>query len=94
MACLTAIPMMRTLTTTIVLIDFATTFIHFDLVWTMTKGGPMRSTYLMSFFLYEKGLKVFKLGYGSAVGVVVSVIMTLCIAAYLLIYSRGEELKA
>ena len=88
------IPMMRTLTTTIVLIDFATTFIHFDLVWTMTKGGPMRSTYLMSFFLYEKGLKVFKLGYGSAVGVVVSVIMTLCIAAYLLIYSRGEELKA
>ena len=54
----------------------------------------MRSTYLMSFFLYEKGLKVFKLGYGSAVGVVVAVIMTFCIAAYLLIYSRGEELKA
>ena len=88
------IPMMRTLTMTIVLIDFATTFIHFDLVWIMTKGGPMRSTYLMSFFLYEKGLKVFKLGYGSAVGVVVAVIMTFCIAAYLLIYSRGEELKA
>jgi ABC-type sugar transport system permease subunit len=88
------IPMMRTLTMTIVLIDFATTFIHFDLVWTMTKGGPMRSTYLMSFFLYERGLKAFKLGYGSAVGVVVAVIMTFCIAAYLLIYSRGEELKA
>ena len=88
------IPMMRSLTMTIVLIDFATTFIHFDLVWIMTKGGPMRSTYLMSFFLYEKGLKVFKLGYGSAVGVVVAVIMTFCIAAYLLIYSRGEELKA
>jgi ABC-type sugar transport system permease subunit len=87
------IPMMRTLTMTIVLIDFATTFIHFDLVWTMTKGGPMRSTYLMSFFLYEKGLKVFKLGYGSAVGVVVAVIMTFCISAYLLVYSKGEELK-
>lgn len=88
------IPMMRTLTMTIVLIDFATTFIHFDLVWTMTKGGPMRTTYLMSFFLYEKGLKVFRLGYGSAVGVVVAVIMTFCIAAYLSIYSRGKELKA
>ena len=88
------IPQMRTLTMTIVLIDFATTFIHFDLVWTMTKGGPLRSTYLMSFFLYQKGLKVFKLGYGSAIGVVVAVIMAFCIATYLLLYTKGEELEA
>ena len=88
------LPQMRTLTMTIVLIDFATTFIHFDLVWTMTKGGPIHTTYLMSFFLYQKGLRVFKLGYGSAVGVVVAVIMAVCIATYLYLYSRGEELKA
>lgn len=88
------IPQMRTLTMTIVLIDFATTFIHFDLVWTMTKGGPLRSTYLMSFFLYQKGLKVFKLGYGSAIGVVVAVIMAFCIATYLLLYTKGKELEA
>jgi ABC-type sugar transport system permease subunit len=48
----------------------------------------------MSFFLYQKGLRVFKLGYGSAVGVVIAAIMTACIATYLYLHSRGEELKA
>ena len=60
----------------------------------MTKGGPIHTTYLMSFFLYQKGLRVFKLGYGSAVGVVVAAIMAVCIATYLYLYSKGEELKA
>ncbi|MBE0479158.1 sugar ABC transporter permease, partial [Candidatus Aerophobetes bacterium] len=39
------LPQMRSLMATIIVIDFATTFIHFDLVWTMTQGGPLRSTY-------------------------------------------------
>ncbi|MEA3356453.1 MAG: sugar ABC transporter permease [Candidatus Bipolaricaulota bacterium] len=88
------LPQMRTLVITVILIDFATSFIHFDLVWTMTKGGPMRSTYLISFFLYEKGLRDFRLGYGSAVGVVIALIMAICITAYVLIAIRREEVTA
>ena len=60
-------------------------------VWTMTKGGPLRSTYLISFFLYEKGLRDFRLGYGSAVGVVIALIMAICISVYVFIAIRREE---
>ena len=88
------LPQMRTLVMTVILIDFATSFIHFDLVWTMTKGGPLRSTYLISFFLYQKGLRDFRLGYGSAVGVVIALIMAICISAYVFIAIRREEAAA
>lgn len=88
------LPQMRTLVMTVILIDFATSFIHFDLVWTMTKGGPLRSTYLISFFLYEKGLRDFRLGYGSAVGVVIALIMAICISVYVFIAIRREEAAA
>ena len=88
------LPQMRTLVMTVILIDFATSFIHFDLVWTMTKGGPLRSTYLISFFLYEKGLRDFRLGYGSAVGVVIALIMAICISAYVFVAIRREEVAA
>jgi len=79
---------------TVILIDFATSFIHFDLVWTMTKGGPLRSTYLISFFLYEKGLRDFRLGYGSAVGVVIALIMAICISVYVFVAIRREKVAA
>jgi len=88
------LPQMRTLVMTVILIDFATSFIHFDLVWTMTKGGPLRSTYLISFFLYQKGLRDFRLGYGSAVGVVIALFMAICISAYVFIAIRREEVAA
>jgi len=85
------LPQIRNLLVTIVIIDFATSFIHFDLVWTMTKGGPLRTTYLISFFLYEKGLADFRYGYGSAVGVVIASLMALCIAAYVLLLTTRQE---
>jgi len=88
------LPQMRSLMMTIIVIDFATTFIHFDLVWTMTKGGPLRSTYLISFFLYQRGMQAFKFGYASAVGVITMLIVSICVATYIFIYSKRVEARA
>jgi multiple sugar transport system permease protein len=85
------LPQMNTLIMTIVIIDFITTFIHFDLVWTMTKGGPLRSTYLISFFLYEKGLLTYKFGYASALSVVIALIIFTFLFGYIALYSRKGE---
>ena len=82
------LPQMRSLMITIIIIDFVTTFIHFDLVWTMTKGGPLYSTYLISFFLYQKGMHAFKFGYASAIGVIIAVIISVCIGTYVFLYSK------
>lgn len=86
------LPQMRSLMMTVIVIDFATTFIHFDLVWTMTKGGPLRTTYLISFFLYQRGMKAFKFGYASAIGVVTALVISVCVGVYILIYSRRAEI--
>jgi multiple sugar transport system permease protein len=88
------LPQMRTLMMTIIVIDFATTFIHFDLVWTMTKGGPLRSTYLISFFLYQRGMQAFKFGYASAVGVIIALIISACVGLLIFFYSKRGEVKA
>ncbi len=88
------LPQMRTLMMTIIVIDFATTFIHFDLVWTMTKGGPLRSTYLISFFLYQRGMQAFKFGYASAVGVIIALIVSACVGLLIFFYSKRGEVKA
>lgn len=87
------LPQMRSLTMTVILIDFACTFIHFDLVWTMTRGGPLYSTYLVSFFLYERGIQQVRLGYGAAVGVIITLIMCACIAIYVVLYSKRLEVE-
>jgi len=85
------LPQMRSLMMTIIIIDFATTFIHFDLVWTMTKGGPLRSTYLISFFLYQRGMQAFKFGYASATGVVTALIISACIGIYIFLCSKKVD---
>jgi len=88
------LPQMRSLIMTIIVIDFATTFIHFDLVWTMTKGGPLRTTYLISFFLYQRGMQAFKFGYASAIGVITALIISACVGTYIFFYSKGMEAQA
>lgn len=85
------LPQMRSLMMTIIIIDFATTFIHFDLVWTMTKGGPLHSTYLISFFLYQRGMQAFKFGYASAIGVVTALIISACIGIYVFLCSKRVD---
>ena len=87
------LPQMSSLMMTIVIIDFIATFIHFDLVWTMTKGGPLRSTYLISFFLYEKGLLTYKFGYASALSVIIALIICTFLIGYIILYARKEELQ-
>jgi multiple sugar transport system permease protein len=88
------LPQMSSLMMTIIIIDFISTFIHFDLVWTMTKGGPLRSTYLISFFLYERGLLTYKFGYASAVSVIIALIICVFLVGYIIVYARKEEVTS
>lgn len=85
------LPLMTPLMMMIVIIDFIGTFIVFDLVWIMTKGGPLRTTYLISFFLYEKGLMTYKLGYASAVSVFMALFLSAFVAVYLILYLRRSK---
>jgi multiple sugar transport system permease protein len=57
----------------------------FDLISIMTNGGPFGSTRVLSFYMFEKALSEygFRMGYGSAIAVVLFVIMLVFIAYFL-----------
>ncbi|WP_226781325.1 carbohydrate ABC transporter permease [Oceaniglobus trochenteri] len=46
----------------------------FDLVWSLTRGGPVNSSHTVVSFLYDFGIMRMRIGFGSAVGVVLFVV--------------------
>ena len=56
----------------------------FDVIWSLTGGGPAGATSTLVSYLYEDGIGSFRMGFGAAVGVVVFA-LTLVVAAL----SRG-----
>lgn len=57
---------------------------YFDLIWVMTKGGPVSATETMSTYMIKYGFERFSLGYGSALAVV---LFLLCLG-FSLFYQR------
>lgn len=43
----------------------------FDLIWIMTKGGPVNASNTMATYMYTHGFTRFQLGYGAAVSLVI-----------------------
>ena len=60
----------------------------FETIALMTKGGPINSTNTFVFYLYENGFEFFKIGYASAVGVVLMFVLGLLTFVYFQMLSR------
>jgi ABC-type sugar transport system permease subunit len=50
----------------------------FDMLYTLTNGGPGRATYVLIYAIYEKAFEFISLGYASAITVVLFFIIVLC----------------
>lgn len=62
----------------------------FDIVWTMTRGGPFNSTQLLSTYMYQTSFTVINLGYGSALAVVIFLLAIVFIIGYLVTASKED----
>lgn len=62
------IPLMRPVTTLVLITGFIDAIQVFDHIFILTSGGPMGSTNVMSLLLFNQGFKLFRLGYASAIG--------------------------
>ncbi len=65
---------------------------QFNLVWIMTKGGPVNASEVMATYMYRFGFVRFWLGYGSAVALVMLLICLAFSVAYLRLVRQPDYL--
>lgn len=63
---------------------------HFDLPWTMTQGGPARSTTTLSIEVYKTAFKNWKLGAAATVGTVWALLLMIFSFVYLKQVNESE----
>lgn len=69
------IPMIKPAIMSVLTLGFVYTFKVFDLVWVMTKGGPVNSTELVSTYAYRLSFEEFQFSRGAAAANVLFVIL-------------------
>ena len=78
------VPLLGSTILTTVYLSVLGSLTQFNLIWIMTKGGPVNASEVMATYMYRFGFVRFWLGYGSAVALV----MLLICLAFSLVYQR------
>jgi multiple sugar transport system permease protein len=87
------LPLMRPVSLSIVLLGLIYTFKVFDLIYIMTRGGPVDATTVLPIYTYQLTFQFFLFGKGAAAATVLLVGL-LGIAVAYLVLSRREEMAA
>ncbi len=70
------------------IVNIIASFKVFDTIQIITQGGPQNSTNTLVYSLYEYGFKFYKIGYASAIGVVLLVIISIFTIIYFKLLSK------
>lgn len=74
-----------------VILNVIATFNTFDMVMSLTGGGPGRSTEVLALSAYKEVFKMFNLNTGSAIAVSLLIINSLMAIGYFYLKSREER---
>ncbi|AXK32742.1 sugar ABC transporter permease [Streptomyces armeniacus] len=69
------LPQLRPMTVVVVGMAIVNSLKAFDMIWILTQGGPARSSETLALTMYREAFRLFHVGYGSAVALVLSVIV-------------------
>ena len=73
-----------------VLFRWMDAFKLFDLVFMFTQGGPGTSTETVSWYVYQLGLRFFRMGYAAALSYLVVIFLTVVATIYVSVVMREE----
>ena len=76
-------PQLRSVNAVVLSVIVIDSLRSFDVVWAMTKGGPYHSSELLSTYMYATAFQSLRLGYASALAVVIFVLAFGVIVTYL-----------
>ncbi|EPH45153.1 sugar ABC transporter permease [Streptomyces aurantiacus] len=69
------LPQLRAVTVVVVGMAVVNSLKAFDMIWILTQGGPSRSSETLALTMYRETFRLFHVGYGSAIALVLSVIV-------------------
>ena len=76
------LPLLRPATIVVVALSVINSLKGFDILFVMTGGGPFHSSDTLAMFMYVESFKKYRMGYGSAISVVLFLITTIIIVLY------------
>ena len=85
------LPMLSSMTTVVVVMAFVNGINAFDVIWVMTSGGPYRSSETLAVTMYRESFILFKLGSGSAVAILLTIIVFGSSIFYIRVVSKKEQ---
>lgn len=85
------IPMIKPAIMSVLTLGFVYTFKVFDLVWVMTKGGPVNSTELVSTYAYRLSFEEFQFSKGAAAANILFLILLVVGCFYIKLINDEEE---
>lgn len=77
------LPQLRAATVVVVGMAVVNSLKAFDMIWILTKGGPSRSSETLALTMYRETFRLFHVGYGSAIALVLSVVVVASSWVYL-----------
>ena len=85
------IPVIRPAIMSVLTLGFVYTFKVFDLVWVMTKGGPVNATELVSTYAYQLSFEEFEFSKGAASANILFLILFIVGLFYIKLINDEEE---
>ncbi|UFJ42713.1 sugar ABC transporter permease [Brevibacillus humidisoli] len=82
------LPMLSPTLFFLLVVNTIASFQVFDTVKIMTQGGPVNSTNMLVFFIYEYGFDFFKIGYAAAAGVVLLILVGVLTAVHFMLLAK------
>ncbi|MFD2613637.1 carbohydrate ABC transporter permease [Paenibacillus gansuensis] len=85
------LPSIRRPLHTVILLQIIASFQVFDIIYIMTKGGPGYDSYVLSYYVFSEGFLTSRVGYGSALSIVLAALLFLVSFVYTKLTERMER---
>jgi len=86
------IPMLRPATVVVLALTAINALKSFEVIWVTTKGGPFNRSDTLAVFMYSESFRKYKMGYGSAVAVILFIMTLVIIVLYFRQMAAMEDL--
>ena len=84
-------PMLKPILTVVVLLRAIWMFNKFDVIWLMTRGGPVGSTEHLAILSYRHAFSLFDIGGGAAIATISFAILSVAVFFYFRIFPLEDD---